>query len=176
METKPKIIKKTIKTTIKPRIAAEKSALKIKNAPQVSVNSEQKIQHSRATYIKAVGRRKTAVARVRLFQNGSGNIMINSKNWKDYFSTSTLQNIIFSPIKLTSLGNDIDFTIKVIGGGTNSQAEAIRHGIARALFKFNSEFKPSLKKAGFLTRDSRKKERKKPGLKRARRAPQWKKR
>lgn len=176
METKPKIIKKTIKTTIKPHIAAAKDVLKTKSALQVSANLEKEIQPIRAIYIRAVGRRKTAVARIRLFQNGKGNITINNKNWKDYFPTAFLQNIIFSPIKLTSLGNDIDLTIKVVGGGMSSQAEAIRHGIARALLKFNSEFKPSLKKAGFLTRDSRKKERKKPGLKRARRAPQWKKR
>lgn len=176
METKPKTTKKDTKKNVKPSAEKEKTVTAVKKPVKVSDSKAQDIKIKTVNYIRTVGRRKTAVARVRLFKNGKGNIIVNDKDWKEYFPTSVAQYTVFSPIKLASVGNDVDFTVKVVGGGVSSQADAVRHGIARALLKLNEELKPSLKKSGFLSRDSRKKERKKPGLKRARRAPQWKKR
>jgi small subunit ribosomal protein S9 len=127
-------------------------------------------------YFQSTGRRKTAVANVKIFLDDGGKILINGKELKEYFSYPFLQNIVLSPLEIVKLQNKFKILVEVKGGGKNSQAEAIRHGIARALVKFNSDFKRKLKKAGFLKRDPRMKERKKPGLKRARRAPQWQKR
>lgn len=127
-------------------------------------------------YFYAAGKRKTAVARVRLFINGKGLITINGKDLADYFKLLTSRGVILSPLKLTGLAKEFDIAVKVIGGGVNAQAEAIRHGVARALLVYKNDLRPTLKKAGFLTRDARQKERKKPGLKRARRAPQFSKR
>ncbi|MFC1750759.1 30S ribosomal protein S9 [Pseudomonadota bacterium] len=127
-------------------------------------------------YYYAAGKRKTSVARVRLFPKGSGDIIVNEKPAKDYFIYSTSMGVIKSPLKLVGAVNNFDITIKVIGGGPSSQAEAVRHGIAKALLSYDHTYRSSLKKAGFLTRDARIKERKKPGLKRARRAPQFSKR
>jgi small subunit ribosomal protein S9 len=127
-------------------------------------------------YFQSTGRRKTAVANVKIFLDDGGKILINGKELKEYFSSPFLQNIVLSPLEIVKLQNKFKILVEVKGGGKNSQAEAIRHGIARALVKFNSDFKRKLKKAGFLKRDPRMKERKKPGLKRARRAPQWQKR
>lgn len=127
-------------------------------------------------YIYAVGRRKTASAQVRLYKKGEGEITINDKKLEDYFITKDLQGIIHSPMKIVGQGDKLKVWVKVVGGGKVGQAEAIRHGISRALLEINPNFKKPLRKQGFLTRDSRKKERKKPGLKRARRAPQWSKR
>lgn len=126
-------------------------------------------------YISATGRRKTAVAMVRLYEKGSGIIIVNGKKVIDYFSADLL-TIVNQPMKLTGRIKDFDFSILVRGGGKRGQAEAIRHGIACALVKIDKELRPSLKTKGMLTRDSRKKERKKPGLKKARKAPQWSKR
>jgi len=119
-------------------------------------------------YYKGVGRRKTAIASVRLTSN-SKEVLINGKK-------ATLSDDILSPLVVTGNADTFGVSAKTIGGGKESQREAIRLGIARALVNFNSELKPSLKKADLLTRDPREKERKKPGLKRARRAPQWSKR
>jgi small subunit ribosomal protein S9 len=127
-------------------------------------------------YFQAVGRRKTASAQVKLFLNGGGEILINGKDFKEYFPTFYLQKIVLSPLELVKCLNKFKILVKVTGGGKNAQAEAVRHGIARALVIFNPDFRKKLKKAGFLKRDPRMKERKKPGLKRARRAPQWQKR
>ncbi len=127
-------------------------------------------------YFQAVGRRKTASAQVKLFLNDGGQILINGRDLKEYFPTFYLQKIVLSPLELVKCGDKFRILVKVKGGGKNSQAEAIRHGIARALVLFNPDFRKKLKKAGFLKRDPRMKERKKPGLKRARRAPQWQKR
>ncbi len=127
-------------------------------------------------YLQAVGRRKTAVARVRLFEKGDKSIIINEKDYKEYFPTLELQQIVEAPLEKMNIEEKFKVTSKVQGGGMHAQAEAVRHGISRALVKFNEDFKKRLRKAGFLTRDSRMRERKKPGLKRARRAPQWSKR
>lgn len=122
----------------------------------------------------AVGRRKTAVARVRLLA-GDGKITINHRDINDYFGLETLKMTVRQPLELTKIGN-MDVIVNVIGGGLTGQSGAIRHGISRALIKADPELRDSLKKAGFLTRDPRMKERKKYGLKAARRAPQFSKR
>jgi len=121
------------------------------------------------------GRRKSSVARVRLVP-GEGNIIVNDRSLDDYFGLETLKVIVKQPLVLTGLENKFDIHVNVIGGGFTGQAGAIRHGIARALLKADENLRPVLKKAGFLTRDPRMKERKKYGLKKARRAPQFSKR
>jgi len=127
-------------------------------------------------YIEGVGRRKTAVARVRIYKSTKNEFIVNEKPYDKYFPTFDLHKIIFAPLELMKVTNQFKVSAKVKGGGIHAQAEAIRHGLARALVKFNPDFKKRLKRAGFLTRDPRERERKKPGLKRARRAPQWSKR
>jgi small subunit ribosomal protein S9 len=127
-------------------------------------------------YLYAKGARKTSVAQVRLFKGGQGEITVNGKKSLEYFPTEVEQTILISPLKVTSHEKDVDLEIKTSGGGMNSQAEACRHGIARVLELLDKELRPVLKAEGFLTRDPRVKERKKPGLRRARRAPQWSKR
>ena len=121
------------------------------------------------------GRRKSSVARVRLVK-GKGKITINDRNIDDYFGLETLKVIVRQPLALTGTEGKLDVIAKVSGGGVTGQAGAIRHGIARALLKFDENLRGDLKKAGFLTRDPRMKERKKYGLKAARRAPQFSKR
>lgn len=121
------------------------------------------------------GRRKNSVARVRLLP-GDGNIRINTREMNDYFSLETLKLIVKQPLLLTETQNRYDVHVNVYGGGTSGQAGAIRHGIARALLKVDPNLRGALKKAGLLTRDARMKERKKYGLKAARRAPQFSKR
>lgn len=127
-------------------------------------------------YIATVGRRKTAVARIRRHTEGTGTITINGMPLDSYFNQEELREIVRSPLMLVDPENRVDYTVKVHGGGSHSQAEAIRHGLARALIIFDKTWRVTLKRAGWLKRDARVKERKKPGLKRARRAPQWQKR
>lgn len=128
-------------------------------------------------YYYGMGRRKTAVARVRLFPNGDGDIIINGKSAQGYFGTREAPIATMNaPFRALDLANSYNMTIKVIGGGTSGQVGAIRHAVARALVRINPEWKSALRKAGYLTRDPRMKERKKPGLKRARKAPQYTKR
>ena len=127
-------------------------------------------------FIPALGKRKTAAAQVRLYKNGKGVIVINQQKINQYFSVVLLRNIVNQPLKLTGHLRDLNISILVRGGGKKAQAEAVRHGIVRGLIKFDKELKPSFKSKGWMTRDARKKERKKPGLKKARRAPQWSKR
>lgn len=121
------------------------------------------------------GRRKKSVARVRLVP-GEGKVTINDRSLEDYFGLATLKVIVKQPMVLTDTEAKFDVLCKVVGGGFTGQAGAIRHGISRALLKADEEFRPVLKKAGFLTRDPRMKERKKYGLKKARKAPQFSKR
>ena len=123
----------------------------------------------------AVGRRKKAIARVRLIP-GEGHIVINKRSIDEYFGLETLKTVVRQPLTLTDTLAKFDVVVNVAGGGYTGQAGAIRHGIARALVKADEELKDSIKKAGFLTRDPRMKERKKYGLKAARRAPQFSKR
>ncbi len=126
-------------------------------------------------YNAACGKRKTAVARVRLYK-GTGKFIINDQDAKKYISVNELMGVMLSPLKLVKKAKDFDISAKVSGGGKSGQAEAIRHGIAKALLEYDVELRPMLKKAGYITRDSRIKERKKYGLRKARRAPQWSKR
>ena len=126
-------------------------------------------------YFEAVGRRKTAVARVRLFTR-PGDFIVNGKLYGAYFPTLELQQIVEDSLKKMKLFGRFKVSIKVSGGGTHAQAEAVRHGLARCLVKFNPDFRKRLRRAGYITRDPRAKERKKFGLKKARKAPQWAKR
>jgi len=165
--------KKSVKKTTKKPVVKKKEEKKI---------SKETLKSTEKKYHEAIGRRKSASARVRLFTSGplqsamEGNIVINDKPYKDYFPTLELQKIVDAPlVRLKSL-NRFRATIKVKGGGIRGQADAIRHGLSRALVLFDFNFRKKLKKAGYLTRDSRVKERKKFGLKKARRAPQWTKR
>lgn len=126
-------------------------------------------------YVEAVGRRKCATARVRLYE-GEGEIVANSLPMNGYFGRDLDQMVILQPLILTGTENSFNVSIKVSGGGEGGQAHAARHGLARALVKADPNLRPTLKAAGFLTRDARVKERMKPGLKRARKAPQYTKR
>lgn len=126
-------------------------------------------------YFEAIGRRKRAIARVRIFP-GKAEAKVNDKTISDYFKNKFLIDLALSSLKLVGMMDKFEVTVKVKGGGVNSQAEAIRHGIARALVKSDSGLKPTLKKAGFLTRDPREKERKKYGFRGARRGRQFRKR
>lgn len=126
-------------------------------------------------YRNGTGRRKTAVAEVRLYK-GTGVIMVNDRTVEDYFGTAELRDTVTKALTLLQVGSTHNVSIHVSGGGFRSQAEAARLGITRALLQENPEWRPTVKAAGLVTRDSRKKERKKPGLKRARRAPQFAKR
>ena len=127
------------------------------------------------SFYYGTGRRKNSVARVRLF-NGTGKITINGRDIDNYFGLETLKMTVRQPLALTSLEGRYDVLVNVCGGGLSGQAGAIRHGVSRALIKADPELRPAVKKAGFLTRDPRMKERKKYGLKAARRAPQFSKR
>ena len=126
-------------------------------------------------YFYGTGRRKSSVARVRVYA-GSGKITINGRDIDDYFGLETLKLIVNQPLELTGTVGKFDLECNVYGGGVTGQAGAIRHGLSRALLQYSDELRPALKKAGFLTRDPRMKERKKYGLKAARRAPQFSKR
>ena len=131
---------------------------------------------SKKPYHYGTGRRKSSVARVHLFPNGTGSITITGRDIDDYFGLETLKLIVRQPLDTTDLLGKVDIVATVTGGGVTGQAGAIRHGISRALLEMNAEYRPALKAAGFLTRDPRMKERKKYGLKAARRAPQFSKR
>ena len=124
---------------------------------------------------RAVGRRKTAAARVRLMA-GTGVVTVNNKPFEVYFPLKIWQDKIQSPLVVAGREKQLDVSVRVAGGGVNGQAEAVRHGIARALVLWNPDLKPIMRAEGFLTRDPRAKERKKPGLHKARRGHQWRKR
>jgi small subunit ribosomal protein S9 len=127
-------------------------------------------------YIEAVGRRKTAIARVRLIPSSKMSFVVNDKELNDYFPTEELQSIVKDPFAVSKVADKFKVSVKLSGGGVHSQAEALRHGISRALVKNDEELRKKVKKAGFLERDQRAKERRKFGLKKARKAPQWSKR
>lgn len=146
-----------------------------KTAKKDEVKDAPKKAAPKGKYTYASGKRKAAIARVRLYK-GTGEITINDQKISEFISVKTLIGLIKSPFKLTGHVNKFDITAKVEGGGVVAQAEAIRHGIAKGLIEADPLSKPVLKKAGLLTRDSRTKERKKFGLKRARKAPQFSKR
>ncbi len=127
-------------------------------------------------YYEGIGRRKTSTARVRLHAGGTGAITVNDKPVEEYFGRQTDAQNVAAPLKLAGAENRFDVTVKVSGGGDTGQADAAAMGVARALLETDPELKAMLRKAGYLTRDARAKERKKPGLKRARKAPQYTKR
>ncbi len=127
-------------------------------------------------YYEGVGRRKTATARVRLFPGGDGTVVVNERPLDEYFARDAAIIHLVEPFKVTDTENRFNVSVNVKGGGISGQAGAIRLGIARALLKVDPDLRPILRKGGFLTRDSRTKERKKPGLKGARKAPQYTKR
>ncbi len=135
-----------------------------------------KLKVTKTKYVEGIGRRKEATARVRLFK-GTGRFLVNSQKVENYFyDIFAAKNLMLAPLTLVKMEDQFDISAKVKGGGKRAQIDAIRLGIARALVKIDESLKPTLRKAGFLTRDPREKERKKYGLKRARRAPQWSKR
>ncbi|MDO8529635.1 MAG: 30S ribosomal protein S9 [bacterium] len=159
-------------------MAIKKSKSKVETK-ETKEKEEEKKKIAPEKYFYAVGRRKTSVAQVRLYleeKAGDNDFIVNNKKVKEYFPTLPLQNNLFSPLKAVGLHGKFRFSILVKGGGTTGQSEAARLGIARALAIYDSELTKTLRDIGFLTRDSRKVERKKPGLKKARRAPQWQKR
>ena len=123
-----------------------------------------------------VGRRKTASAQVRLYPGGEGMIVVNERPMNDYFTRLRDRNHVLEPLEVTDTEDAFTVTVIVNGGGVHGQAGAVRHGIARALLKYDEKLRPTLRRGGYLTRDPRMKERKKPGLKRARKAPQYTKR
>ena len=127
-------------------------------------------------YTRAIGRRKCAIAQVRFYHGGKGKVTINGKDLKEFIPRFDLQESVLAPFEATGLTGMHDVTVKVLGGGITGQAEAIRMGISRALIEYNPGLRDTLKKLGYLSRDARVKERKKPGLRGARRAPQWSKR
>ena len=131
---------------------------------------------SKKKYYYGTGRRKSSVARVRVYENGTGSIIINGREIDNYFGLDTLKLIVNQPLVTADLVGKVDVVVTVAGGGVSGQAGAIRHGLSRALLQLNPEYRATLKAAGFLTRDPRMKERKKYGLKAARRAPQFSKR
>ena len=131
---------------------------------------------SKRQYQYGTGRRKSSVARVRVYQGGTGSITINGRDIDDYFGLDTLKMVVRQPLAATDLVGKVDIVCTVEGGGVSGQAGAIRHGIARAMLQVDPAYRPALKAAGLLTRDPRMKERKKYGLKAARRAPQFSKR
>ena len=152
----------------------KKPEIKKTKAPEVA--EEDKPKRVRHSYLYAVGRRKKSIARTRLFKKGEGKITVNEKSFDQYFPTKQLQMLVAQPLEAVGKLKEFDFSIKVAGGGLMGQAVAVRHGIARALLVFDADLRTILKPHGYLTRDSRRKERKKPGLRRARRAGQFSKR
>ena len=146
-----------------------------KKVRKTTTKKTTKTTKAKAQEFLGTGRRKCSVARVRL-TTGSGKIVVNDSELKEYFDLDTLITIVKQPLVLTETTESVDIIANIYGGGKAGQAGALRHGITRALVEFRPELRAELKKAGFLTRDARKKERKKYGLKKARRAPQFSKR
>jgi len=171
--TKTKAVKKPAVRKIKPENIEEKETT-VEIAGAADASEEVKNQKSEKFY-EAVGRRKTASARVRLYTKGNG-YMVNAKDFKEYFPLVSLQRIIEAPLRKMKSLERFRIEAKVSGGGAHAQAEAVRHGIGRALIVFNADFRKRLKRAGYLKRDPRQKERRKYGLKKARKAPRWSKR
>lgn len=171
VKTKKNIVKKKT-TEIKPE-KKEKETEKLEN---IAEDATEDAANKKLAYYYAVGRRKRAIAEVRLYKKGEGEIKINTKEIKEYFPREEWQSIILAPLKAMGQTTKLNVQAKIKGGGVKSQAEAIQLGVARALLKLNPIFKRGLKKHGYLTRDPRVKERKKYGLRGARRAPQWSKR
>lgn len=177
MAVKKTTVEKEVKKAAKPAAKAVKAPAKVAAEPKAHAPKPAKAAAEK--YFYAVGRRKTSVAQVRVYPSnkaGEAEVAINDKKLKDYFPVASMQTVLTAPLKMAGADRNFKVTVLVRGGGITGQMEATRLGIARALVKFDETLKKSLKDAGFLTRDSRVVERKKPGLKGARRAPQWAKR
>lgn len=168
--------KKSVKKIKVSSGAKEKSPTRLSVGEAGKVVEKSKIDNRPAKYYEGVGRRKKATARVRLFTRGDKDFSVNSKPYTKYFPTKELQQLADGALTKMKVTDKFSVSVLVRGGGIAGQAEAVRHGTARALTKFNADFRKRLKRAGFLTRDPRKKERRKFGLKKARKAPQWAKR
>lgn len=162
-----------VKRAVAPRHNIQTRQAVKKIAPRITADKSIK---PKGEYVQTLGRRKSAIARLRLKRGGNGQIIINNKDFKQYFPFPLWQEVMTAPLQLVGLDKNVDLSVKVSGGGLPAQAEAIRLALARALIIDNVDCRPTLRKMGYLTRDPREKERKKPGLKRARRAPQWQKR
>ncbi len=173
-ETKEKKVPAKKKASEETPEKAEKELKEMEAAEEVELAAGESAKGG--SFISAVGRRKTSIARVRLIKNGKGLITVNGKPYDKYFTTFELRDTVTSPLKTAGQEGAVDISAKVVGGGIRGQADAVRHGISRALLQLNPTYRKALKKLGFLKRDARKKERKKFGLKGARRAPQWSKR
>lgn len=173
------ITKTTKKVALKEKKEESKEEEKKEEGKAVSVEvatDDQEIKNTKLEkYYQAVGRRKTATARVRLYTKGIG-YAVNGQDYKEFFALIGLQRIVEAPLRKMKSLERFRVEAKVNGGGAHSQAEAVRHGIARALVVFNLDFRKRLKRAGYIKRDPRQKERKKFGLKKARKAPRWSKR
>jgi len=145
-------------------------------ATKKNLEKKEKISYDfQGSFVNTIGRRKTAVAQVRFYKTGTGFIAVNNMKAEQYFTAAAI-TVLTQALKLSGHVKDFDFSLMVNGGGKKSQAEAAKLGIARALILFDKDLRPALKAKDLLTRDARKKERKKPGLKKARKAPQWAKR
>ncbi len=154
---------------------AEKTKIKKSKSSEIKKTAPEKKIKKKEKYFEGIGRRKSSIARVRLFASGKG-VKINDKDLSDYFLLLGLQKKVIAPIEKTDMSENVSIVVKVKGGGMTGQAEAVRLGVSRALVKFNADFRKRLRHLGYLTRDARRVERKKFGLKKARRAPQWRKR
>lgn len=166
---------KPVKAEKEVKTPAKETKAEVKETKPAKKPAKVKTAKGKAQLYQGTGRRKQSVARVRITA-GTGVIDVNGKDLKSYFNLDTLVYIAKQPLVLTETENNVDIVANIYGGGKTGQAGALRHGIARALIEFRPELREELKKAGFLTRDARKKERKKYGLKKARRAPQFSKR
>ena len=168
---KPKVVKEAAKVS-EPKVVKVVPKVKVAK-PEIETKNE--TADFSGKYITAIGRRKTAIARIRLYEGGKGVILVNNKKINQYFPGDGANNAT-AALRLFGRARDLNFSIIVRGGGTTGQIEAVRHGISRAIIKLDEESQSMMRTAGYLTRDRRKKERKKPGLKKARKAPQWAKR
>lgn len=173
-----KVTATRVKSSAESVPAPKKTAEAVVETPKVAkeTKSASKLPTRAGEFFYAAGNRKTSVARVRLYDKGTGTIEVNGKKLEEYIGVPDKRDSIKAPLRITGHGKTFDITVKTSGGGLSGQADAIRHGIAKALLAFDPSLRITLKRAGFLTRDPRMKERKKYGLHRARRAPQWSKR
>ena len=175
VETTEKAETKTVKKVVKAETKVEAKTEKPAAKKPAAKTAKPKKTAGKVQEFLGTGKRKTSVARVRL-TTGTGKITVNGEDLKKYFELDTLVTLVKQPLVLTETENTVDVVANIYGGGKSGQAGALRHGITRALIEYKAELRPELKKAGFVTRDARKKERKKYGLHKARRAPQFSKR
>lgn len=176
LKSAPKALSKAPAKVAAPKVPQEISREERMEKPKGVSSVKTPVTQKLGNYFYANGKRKTAVSSVRLFTEGKGTVTINGRTFENYFPLALDQDKALSPLRMTNTLKMFDVTVQIHGGGVHSQAEAVRHGIAKALLLHDANLRTTLKHAGFITRDSRVKERKKYGLKRARRAPQWQKR